>query len=118
MRGTAERRATRMHRMMARLDVDVLVLVRMRDGDAYAEARARCVICAHADECLRWLDRGGEGNGEPGFCANLDVFNTCRSFTSEPTVAPRHPKRLRCRPKKERSVRASSSAIDGRQGGI
>lgn len=66
--------------MMARLQVDVPALARMRNGDAYAEARARCLLCDRAAECLRWLDRSGELDGEPDFCAILDVFNTCRRF--------------------------------------
>ena len=89
MRGSVERRATRMHQMMARLQVNVAVLARMGNGDAYAEARARCLLCSHADECLRWLDRSGELNGEPDFCANLDFFKTlgafaCRTFAALP----------------------------------
>ncbi len=98
MRSSVERRATRMHQMMARLQVNVLVLARMRDGDAYAEARARCLLCVHADECLRWLDRSGELNGEPDFCANLDFFKTlgsvlCRTFAARP-LARRNAKAL------------------------
>ncbi len=90
MRGTVERRATRMHQMMARLQVDVLVLA--RNGGAYAEARAQCLSCDRAAECLRWLDRSGELNGEPDFCANLVFFNSCRrSVPCRPVAVRRSP---------------------------
>jgi hypothetical protein len=77
MSRTVERRATRMHQMMQRLQVDILTLVRLRDGEAYAEARSRCVRCEDGCVCLLWLDRGGPNDG-PDFCPNLEFFNACK----------------------------------------
>ncbi len=73
-----ERRATRMHEMMQRLDLDPVVLVRFRRGDAYAEARARCLFCGTSDKCLRWLEQRPPPDKRPEFCPNLSLFEACR----------------------------------------
>jgi hypothetical protein len=73
-----ERRAVRMHDMMARLRVDPGKLARVRRGDAYAEARARCLTCAMTDECLRWLGDPGQVGRGPEFCPNLALFAACQ----------------------------------------
>jgi hypothetical protein len=72
-----ERRARRMHAVMARLEVDPGWLVRPRGGDAYAEARARCLFRGTNDKCLRWLDRRRSQAARPGFCPNLSLFEAC-----------------------------------------
>ena len=72
-----ERRAIRLHQMMARLDVDIAKFTRMRRGDAYAEARARCLNCRSAEKCLRWLDGYGRQDEWPEFCPNLRDFENC-----------------------------------------
>lgn len=79
-----EQRARRMQDMMQRLDVDPAMLVRMDAGQAYAEARARCLSCDTARECLFWLDASRELGGEPAFCANLDRFRNARRKQSTP----------------------------------
>lgn len=72
-----ERRARRMHEVMARLEVDPGRLVRLRGGDAYAEARARYLFCGTSDKCLRWLDQRRSQAAGPGFCPNLSLFEAC-----------------------------------------
>ncbi len=81
IRRTVERRATRMHQMMNRLDVDALIIMHLRDGDAYAEARWRCLRCEASCMCLHWLDKGAPDAG-PDFCPNLEFFNACRMLAS------------------------------------
>jgi hypothetical protein len=78
-----ERRAIRLHQMMARLGVDVAQFARIRRGDAYAEARTRCLYCGTAEMCLRWLDGSGRQDRLPEFCPNLRDFETCMK-------APKH----------------------------
>jgi len=75
---TEERRATRMHQMMARLHVDVLALIGLRNGDAYAEARSRCLRCDDSSLCLCWLDKCGPNAG-PDFCPNLEFFSALQN---------------------------------------
>ena len=74
---TVERRATRMHQMMKRLEVDALALIRLRNGDAYAEARSRCLQCEDSSICLLWLDKSGP-DAVPDFCPNLEFFSACK----------------------------------------
>ena len=62
-----ERRAIRLHQMMAHLGVDVVQFARLRRGDAYAEARTRCLNCGTAEKGLRL----------PEFCPNLRDFEKC-----------------------------------------
>ncbi len=81
IRRTVERRATRMHQMMDRLDVDALVIIGLRNGDAYTEARWRCLRCEESCLCLRWLDKGA-ADAEPDFCPNLEFFNACKMLAS------------------------------------
>lgn len=73
-----ERRARRMQDMMQRLDVDAAKLVRRDAGQAYAEARARCLGCDTARECLFWLSTETGLGVAPDFCANSELFETCR----------------------------------------
>jgi hypothetical protein len=73
-----ERRATRMHEMMKRLDVDPRVLGGRRHGDAYAKARSHCFFCGTSDKCLRWLDGSAPARRKPTFCPNLSLFEACR----------------------------------------
>jgi hypothetical protein len=73
-----ERRASRMHEMMKRLDVDPSLLLRCRLGDAYSEARSRCFFCGTSDKCLRWLDQSTPASEKPTFCPNLSLFEACR----------------------------------------
>lgn len=73
-----ERQAVRMHEMMDRLDVDPAALARLGQGEAYAEARARCLFCKSADECLRWLERRTPPNNPRLFCPSLPLFEACR----------------------------------------
>ncbi len=80
MRKTVERRATRMHQMMDRLQVDARVLVCLRDGDAYTEARWRCLRCEESCMCLYWLDKGIP-DVRPDFCPNLEFFNACKMLS-------------------------------------
>lgn len=72
-----ERRAIRLHQMMARLDVDAAKLARMRRGETYAEARTRCLNCGSAEKCLRWLNGYGRQDKLPEFCPNLRDFEKC-----------------------------------------
>jgi hypothetical protein len=78
MQHRVERRASRMHEMMKRLDVDPRILGQRRHGDAYAEARARCFFCGTSDKCLRWLDASATTNRKPAFCPNLSLLEACR----------------------------------------
>jgi hypothetical protein len=78
MQQRLERRASRMHEMMKRLDVDPRVLGRRRSGDAYAQARSLCFFCGTSDKCLRWLDERAPGSRRPAFCPNLSSFDACR----------------------------------------
>ena len=71
---TVERRATRMHQMMERLEADALALARLRNGDGYAEARSRCLQCEDSSICLVWLDKSGP-DALPDFCPNLEFFS-------------------------------------------
>ena len=73
-----ERQASRMHRMMERLDVDPGILVRLHDGDAYAEARRECLLCVNSDACLRWLDQPASSGRRPEFCPRLPLFEACK----------------------------------------
>ena len=73
-----ERRASRMHDMMERLDVDQAALARLRNGDVYAAARARCLTCTTCGECLRWLDDPAPTSDRPTFCPNLPVFEAVK----------------------------------------
>jgi hypothetical protein len=73
-----ERRAVRMHEMMARLHVDPGKLARLRRGDAYAEARAGCLSCGMSERCLRWLDDPAAAGKRPEFCPNLTLFEACK----------------------------------------
>jgi hypothetical protein len=73
-----ERRAVRMHDMMARLRVDPGKLARVRRGDAYAEARARCLSCTTSEECLRWLANSAQPGKGPEFCPNVTLFEACK----------------------------------------
>jgi hypothetical protein len=77
MSRTVERQARRMAEIMERLDVDPAKLARERGGEAYAEARARCLQCSWAHECLLWLDGNPAGN-QPTFCSNLPLFERCK----------------------------------------
>jgi len=77
MHRRVERRASRMHAMMQRLDVEPSALMRLRRGEAYAEARARCICCGTSDKCLRWLDEQAPVNKRPEFCPNLSLFEAC-----------------------------------------
>ena len=78
MSGTVERQARRMVDVMERLDVDPLKLARERRGEAYAEARDRCLHCSSAQDCLRWLDGNSPDGGQPAFCSNLRLFESCK----------------------------------------
>lgn len=73
-----ERRALRMHEMMARLDVDPSVLARLREGDAYMQARSRCLFCGTSDTCLRWLASPVQRDQRPEFCPNRRLFEACK----------------------------------------
>ncbi len=88
MSRSAERRATRMHQMMRRLDVDALTLIRLRSGEAYAEARSRCFRCEDSSLCLLWLDTG-RPDAAPEFCPNLEFFNACKSLSQRSFGAAR-----------------------------
>ena len=77
MHRTVERQATRLQKMMDRLDVDAVALVRLRQGDVYAKARSTCLLCHESETCLRWLD---QGDGTPDFCPLLDIFKACRKI--------------------------------------
>jgi hypothetical protein len=77
MSRTVERQARRMTEIMERLDVDPAKLARERGGEAYAEARARCLQCSRAQECLLWLDGNLPGD-QPTFCSNLALFERCK----------------------------------------
>ena len=101
MSRTVERRATRMHQMMQRLQVDVLTLVRLRNGEAYEEARSRCVRCDDSCVCLLWLDKGGANPG-PDFCPNLEFFNACKIHALRLVSARRVPQRACWRKAKAR----------------
>ena len=78
MSRTVERQARRMVDVMERLDVDPLKLARERGGEAYAEARGKCLQCSRAQECLLWLDGRSPGGGQPAFCSNLRLFESCK----------------------------------------
>lgn len=101
MSRTLERRATRMHQMMQRLQVDILTLVRLRNGEAYAEARSRCLRCNDSSACLLWLDKGGPTVG-PDFCPNLEFFNACKIHALRAFAARRQPQRACWRKAKAR----------------
>jgi hypothetical protein len=73
-----ERRASRMHEVMERLDVDAVALARLRRGNVYAEARALCLTCGTSDLCLRWLDNPEPPQRRPEFCPNLSWFEACK----------------------------------------
>jgi hypothetical protein len=78
MSRTVERQARRMVDVMERLGVDPLKLARERGGEAYAEGRARCLQCTRAQECLAWLDGNSPEGGQPAFCSNLPLFESCK----------------------------------------
>jgi hypothetical protein len=77
-----EGRATRMHDMMRRQQVDPAKFNRLATGDAYLQARSRCLRCSATRECLLWLDANPPARVGPEFCPNLELFNSC---TAEPT---------------------------------
>jgi hypothetical protein len=77
-----ERRATRMHEVMERLDVDGAALARVDRGQVYAQARTRCLTCGTSDQCLRWLDSQAPLRDQaPGFCPNQRLFEAFRRNT-------------------------------------
>jgi hypothetical protein len=78
MARTVERQACRMAEMMEKLDVDPVKLVRLRAGEAFAEARTNCLKCSHVRECLLWLDANPPSVETPHFCADLELFESCR----------------------------------------
>jgi hypothetical protein len=73
-----ERRATRMHEVMDRLNVDLVALTLLCEGNAYAEARSLCLFCGSSAECLSWLDRPERGDEQPQFCPVLPRFEACK----------------------------------------
>jgi hypothetical protein len=81
-----ERQATRMHEMMARLDVNAAALARADKGDAYLQARTRCLNCGTSDKCLRWLDANRVPARAPDFCPNLRVFEQFQKATEAEPV--------------------------------
>lgn len=83
-----ERQAVRMHEMMDRLGIDPLDFARLQQGEIYAEARARCLFCAAADECLRWLESASPAEETPAFCPNRQLFDACRKRAPRNESAP------------------------------
>lgn len=81
-----ERRAKRLHDMIARLDIDAVRLARLDRGEVYAEARKRCLICASASDCLGWLDHSAAeaGASPPHFCPNSPAFARVASMGKKP----------------------------------
>jgi hypothetical protein len=81
---TVERRAQRMHEMLAQLDVDSSVLTRLNGGKAYSQARPRCLFCGTSDKCFRWLDQAADPvKNRPAFCLNLALFQACNRANDE-----------------------------------
>lgn len=78
MSRTVERQASRMANMMQMVGADPVELVRLRAGEAYAEARAKCLQCSNARECLLWLDANPPSREAPLFCPNFRVFQNCK----------------------------------------
>ena len=107
MQRRVERRASRMHEMMKRLDVDPRVLGQRRHGDAYAEARSRCFFCGTSDKCLRWLDESAPAGRKPAFCPNLSLFERADAFSPRMMAASTQ---LEC--PLGRTVRASAAYLD------
>lgn len=83
-----ERRAKRLHDMIARLDVDPARFARLERGRIYADARKKCLTCASATDCLSWLDHEApEANAAcpPEFCPNRESFLRAAKMDAEPT---------------------------------
>lgn len=73
-----ERRALRLGEMIERLHTDPLLLVRLHQGDVYSEARAVCIACHHATECLAWLDAPPSRDHKPDFCPNYPLLDSLK----------------------------------------
>ncbi len=70
-----ERRAKRLHDMMALLAVEPARFARLEGGGVYADARRRCLSCASATDCLAWLDTQTSTTASPPeFCPNREAF--------------------------------------------
>lgn len=72
------RQSELMDRMLAEVGADRASAQRMEDGAAWYAARVRCIDCEHVDACLGWLGRHDGARSEPGFCPNLELFQSCR----------------------------------------
>ena len=67
-----------MDRMMSRLGVERTAAADMDGGLALLEATTKCVFCAKAERCSKWL-AGAEPLADPvEFCPNVDFFSECR----------------------------------------
>jgi hypothetical protein len=66
--------------MIERLDVDIQKLAFARQGEAYLEARRNCLRCQHKTECSLWLREEERPPDLPGFCPNLELFQSLKAL--------------------------------------
>lgn len=71
------RRQELMDCVMEKCGVDVLKSVRAQNGDGFFEARAKCRVCAHEDNCRSWCLKASQLL-PPSFCPNANFFRACR----------------------------------------
>jgi hypothetical protein len=76
-----ERQARLIASMMERMGLDP-VHVAERDR-AFAAAARRCVWCAAADDCERWLSEPAETTAAPAFCPNGALFEDVARQTAK-----------------------------------
>jgi hypothetical protein len=73
------RRQELMDCMMQTTVVDVVAAVHTDRGQAFLDARSKCRLCPHEQECREWLATSRQGRWTPDFCPNARFFDAYRS---------------------------------------
>lgn len=78
-----EQQASRMGKMLQRMEVDVVALASRGEGYGLRQAISACAQCNRVDTCERSLadwEAGRKDAADPaGFCPNAERFATCCS---------------------------------------
>lgn len=69
-----------MHRMMARLGIDIEKAALLALGTQLSGAARTCAFCSHAATCQAWFDRGASDGEWRSFCPNARRFEKFRSL--------------------------------------
>lgn len=73
-----DQRAGLMHRMMARLGIDVERAAFVALGTQLSSAARTCAFCCHVSECRAWLNNGAADDTWRRFCPNAPRFERLR----------------------------------------